>query len=96
MPLEPGKSQAVIGHNISEMEKSGHPAKQAIAASLENARRTGDAVSGTDAIARGTTISDAVMSWGRSGQTEISPGGFADKPTMPPAAAKSTGFDESK
>jgi hypothetical protein len=96
MPLTPGKSEAVIGHNISEMEKSGHPAKQAIAASLENARKTGDAVSGTDAIARGTTITDAVMSWGRSGQTEVSPGGFGDPATMPPAAAKSTGYDSEK
>lgn len=43
MPLEPGSSRETISHNISEMVHSGHPQKQAVAASLENARRTGDA-----------------------------------------------------
>jgi len=41
MPLEPGKSRKVIGRNIAEMEEAGHPAKQAIAASLNNARKYG-------------------------------------------------------
>jgi hypothetical protein len=41
MPLTPGKSKKVIGKNIAEMEKSGHPRKQAIAASLSNARKSG-------------------------------------------------------
>jgi hypothetical protein len=54
------------------------------------------AISGMDTIASGTTITDAVMSWGRSGQTEISPGGFGDPATMPAAAAHSTGLDSEK
>lgn len=41
MPLEKGKSKKVIGHNIKEMEMSGHPKKQAIAASLNEARKSG-------------------------------------------------------
>ena len=40
MPLEHGKSRAVIGHNISEMEAAGHPRAQAIAAALNTARQT--------------------------------------------------------
>jgi hypothetical protein len=38
MPLEAGKSQAVISHNISEMVHSGHPQKQAVAAAERKAR----------------------------------------------------------
>ena len=41
MPLKKGKSRKVIGENIKEMEASGHPRKQAIAAALNNARRSG-------------------------------------------------------
>jgi hypothetical protein len=40
MPLEKGSSRKVIGDNIAEMERSGHPAKQAEAAALENARKS--------------------------------------------------------
>lgn len=43
MPLEKGSSRDVIGRNIAEMENSGYPHKQAVAASLNNARRTGGA-----------------------------------------------------
>lgn len=39
MPLRPGKSQAVISQNISEMIHSGHPRRQAIAAALNTARK---------------------------------------------------------
>lgn len=39
MPLKKGKSKKVIGENIKEMEASGHPKKQAIAAALETARK---------------------------------------------------------
>lgn len=41
MPLHKGKSRKVIGENISEMEASGHPKAQAIAASLNQARKAG-------------------------------------------------------
>ncbi len=41
MPLKRGTSKATIGKNIAEMEKSGHPRKQAIAASLNEARESG-------------------------------------------------------
>lgn len=38
MPLKPGKSKKVIGENIGEMIKSGHPKNQAIAAAFAKAR----------------------------------------------------------
>ena len=41
MPLKKGKSKAVIGQNIKEMEASGHKKSQAIAASLNEARKSG-------------------------------------------------------
>jgi hypothetical protein len=41
MPLHKGKSKKIIGENISEMEESGHPKAQAIAASLNEARESG-------------------------------------------------------
>lgn len=40
MPLEAGSSKGVIGHNIGEMIKSGHPRKQAIAAAFANAGKS--------------------------------------------------------
>lgn len=39
MPLKPGKKN--IGSNIKEMEKSGHPKSQSIAAALNEARKSG-------------------------------------------------------
>jgi hypothetical protein len=39
MPLLPGKKN--IGHNIEEMQKAGHPHNQAVAASLNEARKSG-------------------------------------------------------
>ena len=39
MPLSPGNSRAVISSNISEMVHAGYPQRQAVAASLSNARR---------------------------------------------------------
>ena len=39
MPLQPGKSREVVSSNIREMVHSGYPQKQAVAASLSNARR---------------------------------------------------------
>lgn len=41
MPLLRGKSKEVIGANIAEMKESGYPQKQAVAASLDTARRSG-------------------------------------------------------
>ena len=41
MPLSKGTSRKTIGKNIAEMEKSGYPKKQAIAASLNEARKSG-------------------------------------------------------
>jgi hypothetical protein len=41
MPLHKGKSREVIGENIKEMEASGHPKDQAVAASLNEARESG-------------------------------------------------------
>lgn len=41
MPLEKGKSRAVVGRNIKEMKASGYPQKQAVAAALSTARKSG-------------------------------------------------------
>lgn len=41
MPLSKGASKATIGNNIREMIQAGHPQKQAIAASLNEARKSG-------------------------------------------------------
>lgn len=40
MPLKKGKSKKVISSNISEMVHAGYPQKQAVAASLANARKS--------------------------------------------------------
>jgi len=41
MPLRKGKSKKIISRNIREMIKSGHKRKQAIAAALDTARKSG-------------------------------------------------------
>ncbi len=40
-PLKKGKGKKVVSENISEMMHGGFPQKQAIAASLSQARRSG-------------------------------------------------------
>jgi hypothetical protein len=40
MPLHQGKSKKVIGENIEELIQSGHPQKQAVAAALNQARKS--------------------------------------------------------
>lgn len=41
MPLKKGKSKETISKNISEMVKAGYPQRQAVAASLDTARKSG-------------------------------------------------------
>jgi len=41
MPLSKGTSKETIGRNVKEMEQSGHPKKQAVAAALNQARKSG-------------------------------------------------------
>ena len=40
MPLKKGKGQKVVSGNIREMKKAGYPQKQAVAASLNTARKS--------------------------------------------------------
>jgi hypothetical protein len=41
MPLKRGKSKETVSHNIKQMVDEGYPQKQAIAASLTQARTSG-------------------------------------------------------
>jgi hypothetical protein len=41
MPLKKGTSKATVSANIREMKAAGYPQKQAVAASLDTARRSG-------------------------------------------------------
>ena len=42
MPLKSGSSKKTIRTNIKEMMESGHPQKVAVAASISNAKKTGN------------------------------------------------------
>ena len=41
MPLKKGKGKKVVSENIKEMMHSGYPQKQAVAAALSTARKSG-------------------------------------------------------
>lgn len=45
MPLKKGTSRETISGNIAEMRESGYPQDQAVAASLDTARRSGAKIS---------------------------------------------------
>lgn len=47
MPLLKGSSQKIVGKNISEMVRAGHPQKQAVAAALHSAHPRGKAEGGS-------------------------------------------------
>jgi len=68
MPLKKGKSKKVIGENIGEMEKSGHPKKQAIAASLNEARKSGAKIPKKKKKGMSHVPADRIESYGKRNQ----------------------------
>lgn len=58
MPLESGKSRAVISHNVAEMRRAGHPEDQSVAAAF---RKAGESRSDKlDAIMEDCDLYDAM------------------------------------
>lgn len=64
MPLKRGSSQKTISTNISEMMHAGYPQKQAVAASLSQARRTGKLFGGPQMGETTTTVEGPVPFFG--------------------------------
>ena len=58
MPLKKGSSRETVSHNIKEMVASGHKPKQAIAASLANARKYKNMAKGGQVFQEGDDESD--------------------------------------
>jgi len=63
MPLESGKSQKVISHNIATEVRAGKPVKQAAAIAYSTARKDAmpKGLSGMDSISKGIKIHDCPM-----------------------------------
>jgi len=53
MPLKKGSSRETISQNIREMKSSGYPTKQAVAASLSQARKSGAKIAKPPTVKKG-------------------------------------------
>lgn len=81
MPLLPGKSN--VGYNISEMEKAGHPHKQAVAAALNKAgikrkgnkmqsySKGGDGMAGEKGMSPRKAIASGLIKGGNFGADQL-------------------------